>query len=276
MLKFALDKAGGLINCNLAGHGVDYYCPCCGAIVRLKISKNGVPFFFCHHSKHTETNCAKLAEKVIDFDPNDIDVGKIMIGMMHIPATRGPGHPHGPGPKGPYKPATELTSMHQLWASGIPYGEPDMPVHNGILADYLIGPKSFKKYLVNCEELGTRIIMAMPEKVFSNNRIRFICPWMETENGRLVNDNMRLTIHFADPEIFTKRRDDIFAVAEHGEWIPRYQYVLIAADWHLVSRDECQGYCYKCRNGARCRGMLTAECHSAGQIYIPRTPRNCK
>ena len=66
MLKFAFDRHRRLIPSDKAEHGVDYYCPCCGVIVRLKISKNGVPFYFCLRGTHGEPDCAEFAERLSD------------------------------------------------------------------------------------------------------------------------------------------------------------------------------------------------------------------
>lgn len=276
MLKFAFDAKGSLISSDQAEHGVDYTCPCCGAVVRLRISHTGSPFYFCHHSKHHMRDCATLAENLNDYDPCDIDVKKIMVDMLHIMCSKGPGTPHGPGQHHPPKPTAGLTSMHQLWLAGIPYAEPDMPVRGGVLADFLIGPKAFKKYLISTNGLGERIIMAMPEKILSENRIRFLCPWLSADDDRLVDDGKRLTLHFADACTFEKICNYLFRESGTNAGKARYHYVLIAAVWDRVPIDACRSYCFKCRNGKKCQGMLSAECHSSGQIYIPRTPKNQK
>jgi hypothetical protein len=279
MLKFAFDRHRRLIPSDKAEHGMDYYCPCCGVIVRLKISKNGVPFYFCLRGKHTETDCAEFAERLSDYATDDINVRTIMLNMIRVPGPQGPHGPgHGGGPRGH---AEGLTTMRLLWMAGIPYAEPDMPIHGGVLADYLIGPKAFARYLSNDGDIGKRIIMAMPEKVLSGNRIRFRCPWLVSVAGKVVIDNKRLTLRFADADTFYVFRNSLFSENSSNELVPQYQYVLIAGNWNSVSHDDCKSICYKCKYGEykckyseRCQGMLVADCHTAEQIYVPDTQRN--
>ncbi len=273
MLKFAFNRRGCLVPSNEATHGEDYWCPCCGAVVRLKISKRGVPFFFCCHSVHTEKDCAWFAEQMTDYATDDINIRSIMIGMIREPGDGPQDHPK-LGKKGPQKPVVGLTTMHRLWMVGVPYGDPDMPVHGGRLVDYLIGPKAFREHLSGNDQIGQRIIMAMPEKILSRNRIRFRCPWVNFVSGKTVYDNKRLTLCFSDSELFERNCSNMFVKNDSGDLVSQYQYVLIAADWRNITKSECGTYCYKCRHGSLCCGMLVAECNSTKQIYVPRTHKN--
>ena len=276
MLKFAFDCYHRLIPSDKAKHGEDYYCPCCGVIVRLKISKNGVPFYFCLRSKHTETDCAEFAERLSDYATDDINVRAIMLNMIRVP---GPQGPHGPGHGGgPHGPAEGLTTMRLLWMAGIPFAEPDMPVHGGVLADFLIGPRAFSQYLAGDSDIGQRIIVAKPDRPLSGHRIRFRCDWLASKSDESPPEYRKyFVVQFDDPDNFWNYCNHLFDQSKADNkalWSPKFEWVMLAGDWHAVEKAECTQTCYQCQRVANCYGMQQAEFLSRNQIYIPDTRQN--
>jgi hypothetical protein len=266
MLKFAFDRHRRLIPSGKAEHGVDYYCPCCGVIVRLKVSKNGVPFYFCLRGTHGEPDCAEFAERLSDYATDDINVRTIMLNMIRVP-----------GPQGPHGPAAGLTTMRLLWMAGIPFAEPDMPVHGGVLADFLIGPRAFAQYLADGSDIGQRIIVAKPDRPLSGHRIRFLCDWPIDENSKTPDFKKYFVVQFDTAKDFWYYCNQMIDQRKtDGEtlWCPKFEWVMLAGDWHAVDKAECKKTCYKCQRVANCYGMQYAEFHSRNQIYIPDTRQN--
>lgn len=278
MLKFAFDRHRRLIPSDKAKHGVDYYCPCCGVIVRLKVSKNGVPFYFCIRGKHTETDCAEFAERLSDYATDDINVRTIMLNMIRVPGPQGPQGPHGPRHGGgPHGPAEGLTTMRLLWMAGIPFAEPDMPVHGGLLADFMIGPRAFAQYLANGSDIGQRIIVAKPDRPLSGQRIRFCCDWPIDEDRKSPKVKKYFVVKFdtaKDFWYFCNLMIDRQKTVKGTMWRPKYEWVMLAGDWHAVEKAECTQTCKQCQRSANCYGMQQTEFHSRNQIYIPDTRQN--
>lgn len=277
MLIYALDAQGRLVPSWKAIPGKTYYCPCCGATVRVKKSKKGNLFFFCFHSHHEEKDCKNLANQLADCEPGDLNIHSILIAAMRKPAEE-PKKPRGPREKGPKKPTANLTTMWQLWASGIPHGDPDMPVQGGVLSDFIIGPRAFERCLADGNDIGRRVIVAKPDRPLSDQRIRFCCRWEQKTNGSIVKCRKYLVVRFNDADMFTYFRDRLFASKETENkaiWYSQYKWVMLVGNWHAVAKIECKQFCRRCREGEACNGMQIAECHTRTQIYIPTNKDNC-
>lgn len=277
MLIYALNSRGRLVSSRNAEPGVDYYCPCCGAVVRLRISSKGNPFFFCHHSRHTEPDCARFAKNLADTIHDNVDVRTIMLNAIRIPGDD-PGGPHGPGGGGgPHRPENALTTMRRLWVAGIPFADPDMPVHGGVLSDYLIGPNAFAKCFGDNSDIGRRIIVARPDRLLSKHRIRFRCDFSNIENSETPNVIKYFVLQFSKPEDLWYCCNQLFnQIKIDGKtiWQSKYKWVMLAGDWHAEDKSECTQFCYRCEWGDNCNGMQCAECYTRSQFFIPRYQQN--
>jgi hypothetical protein len=167
--------------------------------------------------------------------------------------------------------------MRLLWMAGIPFAEPDMPVHGGVLADFLIGPRAFAQYLADGSDIGQRIIVAKPDRPLSGHRIRFLCDWPIDENSKTPDFKKYFVVQFDTAKDFWYYCNQMIDQRKtDGEtlWCPKFEWVMLAGDWHAVDKTECKKTCYKCQRVANCYGMQYAEFHSRNQIYIPDTRQN--
>lgn len=152
-----------------------------------------------------------------------------------------------------------------------------MDVEGGKLSDFLIGPRAFNSHLCGAGDIGQRIIVAKPDRPLSGYRIRFCCDCPMDENSKTPDFKKYFVVHFDTAEDFWHYCNQMFDQSKNEKktmWCPKYEWVMLAGDWHAVGKAECTQTCYQCQHGVNCHGMQYSEIANRNQIYIPDTRKN--
>lgn len=271
----ALDEYGYYVFGEDAIARKDYFCPNCDGPMRTRPSPKGLIHFFGRNGAHTEAGCAELTRILEAFDPRKFGFGAKLAQLLRSPGLP----PDGPGggPGGGNNGGNRVPILKLLWVAGLQYASPDMDVEGGKLSDFLIGPRAFNSHLCGAGDIGQRIIVAKPDRPLSGYRIRFCCDCPMDENSKTPDFKKYFVVHFDTAEDFWHYCNQMFDQSKNEKktmWCPKYEWVMLAGDWHAVGKAECTQTCYQCQHGVNCHGMQYAEIANRNQIYIPDTRKN--
>lgn len=288
MITKAYDSTGSnrkIVNAKDAKQGKTYYCPLCNAPMYRRMSKNGT-YSLClfpghiHHSK----DCSNAdANAFVIRDESQLDPTSFLNHLMRPSTSRkDPGHhtypPKDREPSDEFERILSPSSLAQLYGNGIDKLDPNTPVKGGKkISDILLTFKQYRTTLDGTPALGKRALELRPMQTYKGT-IKFSAYWTR-DNGQQVRRCFELVV--PDPVVYQKAVLMLFNI--EGPFLsykfynsPKYKLAVIAADWTLVSNQECETYCSMCRNPSKylCLGAVRGTLINMQQIYCPYIPED--
>lgn len=272
-------KDGSFITANEAESGVDYYCPHCGARMRVRKCTSRRNHFCLFQDYHRDSACKVIEqEKNVYRDVARLSVNGFQKSLRHTSPQGGRGKSGGKG-----KPQGEKTlppnGLRQLVACGANKMDPNTPIEGGVLWDLLITPKSYYQIPNLQGSMGFRVIELWLRAVLDYH-FRYVIHWDYKGKAYCMFFD-----HKATEELATELADQYFHDKKERTYGPPYwtnakfNSVFVAGAWHYLSWDECRKICNQCTNGLtkdgrRCLGMWSADMDGKGCIYAAGHPNN--
>jgi hypothetical protein len=269
MFIAALDSEGKMVKAIDAIPGVDYYCPHCGARMRVRRYHNKVAHFYAPDSHHYQFCEVVEREKYIIRTPAKVNKKKTMKRILTEPSGGGGGGGGGGGDDLPDRTIREMaaSTLEQMYLNNYFTLPADDPIEDGVISDLCLSYWNFPDFLASGEPLGGRILLVQPHNAYGNY-VRFLIYWKNPNGGHFRHF---LHLHVADPAQFEELAKMLFFECNRGKWSKRrYDAVVIGGDWKFIEQGDCGQICPFCKDSnTKCTGTHMAHYTSPRQIFCP-------